>query len=49
MPASDEGSEEEYERALQALSSLISGKRATGGGWTHAFEMMQEHLEVSEA
>ncbi|KAL4858122.1 Folylpolyglutamate synthase [Chlorella vulgaris] len=38
--------EEEYERALVALSSLISGRqRKDGAQWAHAFEMMQSYLE----
>ncbi|PRW33995.1 folylpolyglutamate synthase isoform X1 [Chlorella sorokiniana] len=38
--------EEEYERALEALSSLISGKqRKDGSQWAHAFEMMASYLE----
>jgi hypothetical protein len=39
--------EQEYERALVALSSLISGRqRKDGAQWAHAFEMMQSYLEV---
>lgn len=41
-----ESEEEEYERALAALSSLISGRqRKDTGMWAHAFEMMQSYLE----
>ncbi len=37
----------EYERALEALSGLISGKqRKDSGMWAHAFEMMASYLEV---
>lgn len=37
----------EYERALEALSGLISGKqRKDSGMWAHAFEMMATYLEV---
>ncbi|EFN52135.1 hypothetical protein CHLNCDRAFT_7888, partial [Chlorella variabilis] len=37
-----------YERALAALSSLISGRqRKDTGMWAHAFEMMQSYLEAS--
>lgn len=40
--------DEEYERALAALSSLISGRqRKDSGQWQHAFEMMQSYLEAS--
>ena len=40
--------DEEYERALEALSSLISGRmRKDSGMWAHAFEMMQCYLEAS--
>ncbi|KAL4436660.1 hypothetical protein ABPG75_003799 [Micractinium tetrahymenae] len=36
----------EYERALAALSGLISGRqRKDSGMWSHAFEMMQSYLE----
>lgn len=45
MSASSEDAE--YERALAALSSLISGRqRKDSGQWEHAFEMMQCYLEV---
>ncbi len=38
----------EYERALAALSGLISGRqRKDSGMWSHAFEMMQSYLEAS--
>ena len=39
--------EAEYERALEALSGLISGKqRKDSGMWAHAFDMMATYLEV---
>jgi hypothetical protein len=38
----------EYERALAALSGLISGRqRRDSGQWAHAFEMMASYLEAS--
>ena len=41
-------SDEEYQKGLDALSSLISGRvRSDGKNWSHAFEMMQLYLEVS--
>lgn len=45
----DQSSEDaEYERALEALSGLISGRqRKDSGMWSHAFEMMQSYLEAS--
>lgn len=40
--------EAEYQRALDALSGLISGRqRKDGAQWAHAFEMMQCYLEAS--
>ena len=37
----------EYQKALDALSSLISGKqRSDGRNWAHAFDMMKVYLEV---
>ena len=40
--------EAEYQRALDALSGLISGKqRKDSGMWEHAFDMMQSYLEAS--
>lgn len=42
-----EQQEAEYERALEALSGLISGRqRKDSGMWAHAFEMMASYLEV---
>ncbi|GAB4823124.1 hypothetical protein N2152v2_010170 [Parachlorella kessleri] len=36
----------EYQKALDALSSLISGKqRSDGRNWAHAFDMMKVYLE----
>lgn len=40
--------EEEYSRALEALSGLISShRRADGKFWDHAFEGMKVYLEVN--
>jgi hypothetical protein len=40
----------EYEKALEALSTLISGKqRSDGRNWSHAVEMMKVYLEVGAA
>jgi hypothetical protein len=41
------GEDDEYARAQDLLSSLISGKRGDGAQWAHAFDMMQIYLEVS--
>lgn len=47
-PLADEDAE--YQRALSALSSLISGhRRMDSGKWQHAFDMMQCYLEVGSA
>jgi len=49
MAASDVPSSEDYQKGLEALSSLISGRvRADGKNWSHAFEMMQKYLEVRD-
>lgn len=38
----------EYDRAQEALSTLISGRqRADGKNWAHAFDMMKVYLEAS--
>jgi hypothetical protein len=40
---------DQYEKALAALGSLISGtKRSHGEKWQHAYEGMRVFLEVSE-
>ena len=50
LGGADEEEEVEYERALAALSGLISGRqRRDSGQWAHAFEMMQSYLEVRPA
>ena len=39
--------DQEYQAALDALSTLISGRqRADGKNWAHAFDMMKVYLEV---
>ena len=47
LTAGMEDVEEEYARALVALSGLISShRRADGKFWDHAFEGMKVYLEV---
>ena len=47
MSRSNEVSDAEYQKGLDALSSLISGRvRSDGKNWSHAFEMMKVYLEV---
>lgn len=47
MAGQGEVSNEEYNKGLDALSSLISGRaRADGKSWSHAFDMMKIYLEV---
>ena len=47
MTTSDAVSDEEYQKGLDVLSSLISGRvRSDGKNWSHAFEMMKIYLEV---
>jgi len=44
---SSEVSNDEYERGLRLLESLITGKkRQDGSKWQHAFEMMKCYLDV---
>ena len=39
--------DEEYDRGLKMLESLITGKkRQDGSKWQHAYEMMRCYLEV---
>ncbi|KAG7671069.1 hypothetical protein Ndes2526B_g01154 [Nannochloris sp. 'desiccata'] len=46
MAGQGEVSDEEYNKGLDALSSLISGRvRADGKNWSHAFDMMKIYLE----
>lgn len=48
MAGQGQVSDEEYNKGLDALSSLISGRvRADGKNWSHAFDMMKIYLEVS--
>lgn len=48
MAASDE--DREWQRAEEALSTLISGRqRADGKNWAHAFDMMRVYLEARGA
>ncbi len=48
MEGPDAVSDEEYQRGLDVLSSLISGRvRGDGTQWAHAFDMMKVYLEVS--
>lgn len=47
MASGDDVDDEAYQKGLDALSSLISGRvRADGKNWSHAFDMMQVYLEV---
>jgi hypothetical protein len=40
---------DEYERGLAVLESLISGKkRQDGSKWEHAFDMMHDYLQVCD-
>ena len=48
MEGNGDVSDDEYQKGLDALSSLISGRvRSDGKNWSHAFDMMQTYLEVS--
>lgn len=48
MGGNGEFSDADYQKGLDALSSLISGRvRSDGKNWSHAFDMMQVYLEVS--
>ena len=48
MAGPGEVTDEEYNKGLDALSSLISGRvRGDGKNWSHAFDMMKIYLEVS--
>lgn len=41
--------DDEYERGLAVLESLISGKkRQDGSKWEHAFDMMHDYLQVCD-
>ena len=48
MSGPEDVSDEDYQKGLDALSSLISGRvRADGKNWSHAFDMMKVYLEAS--
>ena len=48
MESASDVTDEEYQKGLDALSSLISRRvRADGKNWSHAFDMMKIYLEVS--
>lgn len=41
------GDSQDWQSALTALDSLISGKpRSDGASWSHAFDMMRIYLQV---